>query len=301
MNSEAISAPGRAIARSRSSSAISPARLGSPVSVSVTASNRLRRSARSSAISAARFWMISAATLTTTIANCSAPARNPPSPAVASAAQNGVTNKVIAGSASLGKAAQRVASPATMPIIDAVATVVSGFCSANTLAEQPRLNSSSMAKARQTTIRETGSGSEPPWRSWRMVGTSRTPSTTTSIANQAVAQRAPVIVIAVALIANMPRLDSSSGIGRSITVAIRSLRSAAASSAGSAVNQSNSGRRIPSIRARARPRRLSVCCRIVVPESSAAIARYGYQIPPACGHGRDRGWQAARVADKGRA
>src|SRR3546814_8830034 len=78
------------------------------------------------------------------------------------ARQKGRQKGTIVNSASRGSAAQRVARPATSPIIDAVATIGSGGIAVIKLALHPALNSTKTRQVRQIVRRAIASGIAPP-------------------------------------------------------------------------------------------------------------------------------------------
>src|SRR3546814_12226346 len=78
------------------------------------------------------------------------------------ARQKGRQKGTIVNSASRGSAAQRVAGPATSPIIDAVATIGSGGIAVIKLALHPALNSTKTRQVRQIVRRAIASGIAPP-------------------------------------------------------------------------------------------------------------------------------------------
>src|SRR3546814_10017714 len=106
------------------------------------------------------------------------------------ARQKGRQKGTIVNSASRGSAAQRVAGPATSPIIDAVATIGSGGIAVIKLALHPALNSTKTRQVRQIVRRAIASGIAPPRIWYRHASANRAPSSRTSATNHAVAQGA---------------------------------------------------------------------------------------------------------------
>src|SRR3546814_20515833 len=106
------------------------------------------------------------------------------------ARQKGRQKGTIVNSASRGSAAQRVAGPATSPIIDAVATIGSGGIAVIKLALHPALNSTKTRQVRQIVRRAIASGIAPPRIWYRHARANRAPSSRTSAPNNAAAQGA---------------------------------------------------------------------------------------------------------------
>src|SRR3546814_1200463 len=106
------------------------------------------------------------------------------------ARQKGRQKGTIVNSASRGSAAQRVARPATSPIIDAVATIGSGGIAVIKLALHPALNSTKTRQVRQIVRGAIASGIAPPRVWYRHASANRAARNRTAASKPDVAQGA---------------------------------------------------------------------------------------------------------------